>query len=162
MRVSDIERQRTIDELRRHCAAGRLDVDEYAVRIEKAMLATTLEELDILTTDLPFLRIADPAGYRSTNGSARTAGDRGPAAAIGAAARDWADGRASGGFGRGASGAVATRLSATAVVLVTVAVVVTAVLLALALSWTWAAVLLAGWLAGVVQGRISQRPHPRR
>ena len=29
MRVSDVDRERAVEELRRHCAAGRLDVDEY-------------------------------------------------------------------------------------------------------------------------------------
>jgi hypothetical protein len=135
MRVSDRERQRTIDELRRHCAAGRLDVDEYSSRLEKALAAATLEELDHLTADLPMVRIADPAGYRpgdgSTSGSALlavTAGDRDR-----------------------------NRLRSAVVSVLTVMVVIAAVLFAIVVGWAWALVLLAGWLVGVVQGRVSHR-----
>lgn len=60
MRVSDTERQRAIDELGRHLAAGRLDADEYTARVEAAALTVELDELDRLLVDLPMLRIADP------------------------------------------------------------------------------------------------------
>ena len=139
MRVSDTERQRTIDELRRHCAAGRIDVDDYSARLEQAMSATTLEELDQLTTDLPLLRIADPAGYRPGDSGSRAG------TAISVAAEEWA------------SAGLTARLSATALVIRTVILVVGAVLLAVLASWAWAAVLVAGWLAGLIQGRITQR-----
>ncbi len=74
MRASDEDRKRTVDELRRHCAAGRLDVDEYASRIERAMLAASLEELDDLRADLPMLRIAEPAGRQTTGGQSGVGG----------------------------------------------------------------------------------------
>lgn len=135
MRVSDSERQRTIDELRRHCAAGRLDVDEYSARLERALAATTLEELDHLTADLPMVRIADPAGYRPGDGAARGTA----LLAATASARDW------------------NRFGSAAVAVLTVMVVVAAVLFAIVVGWAWAVVLLAGWVAGVVQGRVSQR-----
>ena len=133
MRVSDTDRQRTIDELRRHCAAGRLDVDEYAARLEKAMAATTLEELDHLTGDLPIVRIADPAGYRPvrvpSNGS------------------------------EPAFGATGARTSTVAIAVLTVMVVLGAILVAIFASWAWAAVVLVGWLIGVIEGRlIGRRP----
>jgi hypothetical protein len=64
MRVSDSERQRTIDELGRHLAAGRLDAHDYAQRVEAAAVAVDLAELDALLTDLPMLRIAAPDGAR--------------------------------------------------------------------------------------------------
>lgn len=142
MRASDLERQRTIDELRRHCAAGRLDVDEYALRIEKAMAATTLEELDHLRSDLPMMRIADPAGGRV-----------------------WAEKRLlpvgpgrDGRFGRpGGPARFSDRLTALALALVAFAVVVSVLVLALAAEWAWAAVLLAGWLMGVLQARLGSR-----
>lgn len=64
MRVSDSERQRTIDELGRHLAAGRLDAHEYARRVEAAAVAVDLAELDALLADLPMVRIAAPDGAR--------------------------------------------------------------------------------------------------
>lgn len=67
MRASDSDRRRTIEELGRHCAAGRLDTDEYAKRIEAALAASDLEELDGLRADLPMLRIAAPDPLRSRN-----------------------------------------------------------------------------------------------
>jgi hypothetical protein len=141
MRVSDTDRQRAIDELRRHCAAGRIDVDEYAARIEKALAATTLEELDVLRADLPMLRIADPAGRQNgriwarANGSAETL-------PVGASSRAWAIGQT---------------LSASLIVLLSVIVVVSAVVIALVAGWTWSVVLLAGWLVGIIQGRVGRR-----
>jgi hypothetical protein len=145
MRASDIERQRTIDELRRHCAAGRIDVDDFASRIERAMTSSTLQELDQLLADLPMLRIADPVGLLSER---------------------------SGGGGSGRDGlsddettpsGVVARLSASMLVLLTVMVVVTAVFVAVLASWAWSVVLLAAWLVGIGQGRLSRRlPWPPR
>ena len=43
------------------------------------------------------------------------------------------------------------------VVLLTVVVVVAAVLLATLASWAWAAVLVAGWVLGLAQARLSRR-----
>lgn len=134
MRASDSERQRTVDELRRHCAAGRLDVDEYADRIEKAMSATTLEELDHLRSDLPMMRIAEPTGAAKLGGRALAALD-----------------------GQTASGAAGRRLSAVAVAALSVAVVLAVVVLSLVAEWAWAAVLVIGWMVGVIQGRSSRR-----
>jgi hypothetical protein len=131
MRVSDTDRQRTIDELRRHCAAGRLDVDEYAVRLEKAMAATTLEELDGLTGDLPIVRIADPAGYRP----ARLASNDHDRTAV----------------------LPRTRFSTVALAVLTVIVVFGVILVAIVASWAWAAVVLVGWAIGLIEGRLSTR-----
>ncbi|MBV9659981.1 MAG: DUF1707 domain-containing protein [Acidimicrobiales bacterium] len=140
MRVSDTDRQRAIDELRRHCAAGRINVDEYAARIEKALAATTLEELDLLRADLPMIRIADPGGrgariWARANGSSGALVPRSPGGA-------WALGQT---------------ISATLIALVSVVVVVSAVVIALVADWAWAVVLLAGWVAGIVQGRLGRR-----
>jgi hypothetical protein len=137
MRISDTERQRTIDELRRHCTAGRIDVDEYAERIEMVMGATTLEELDAVLHDLPMLRIADPSrlgGRGSGDGSFETRG-----------------------IGAGDAAGLGTRAVAAATVLLTVVVVIVAVLLLAIVSWGWAAVLLGGWVAGLVQGSMMRR-----
>lgn len=135
MRISDTERQRTIDELRRHCAAGRIDVDEYADRIEKVMSAATLEELDAVLHDLPMLRIADPT--KSGDGRAGSLFET----------------RAVGGGQAGAG----RRVFAAATVLLTVVVVVAAAVLLAVVSWGWAAVLLGGWVAGLVQGAVLRR-----
>lgn len=135
MRVSDLERQRTIDELRRHCAAGRLDVDDYAGRIEKAMSSTTFEELDALVADLPMLRIAEPAGLVHSVS------------------------RAGGKVGRGddsSDRSVRRRLTASAIAILTVLVVVTVVAIALVSSWGWAIILLAGWAVGIATGRLTR------
>ncbi|HET9077657.1 MAG TPA: DUF1707 domain-containing protein [Acidimicrobiales bacterium] len=139
MRASDLERQRTIDELRRHCAAGRIDVDEYATRIEKAMSATTLEELDHLRSDLPMMRIADPVG--GAGGTIR--------------GRPVLAGADPGGTAGTAPGA-RLRLTAVAVAVLSVLVVLAVVALALVAEWAWAVVLVAGWLAGLATGRLSR------
>jgi hypothetical protein len=135
MRISDIERQRAVEELRRHCAAGRLDVDEYAVRIEQVLSATTFEEIDRVLADLPMVRIADPAGSTA----ARRPGEAGSAPPSTRNNRFTA------------------RLAATSVVVLTVVVVVAAVTLATLASWAWAAVLVIGWLLGLAQARLARR-----
>lgn len=60
-RVSDAERLRVIEELRGHCAAGRLSMEEYAQRVEEVMAATTVTDLGRARRELPFLRIPEPA-----------------------------------------------------------------------------------------------------
>lgn len=60
MRVSDAERQRTLEELARHCRAGRIDLAEYGTRVERVMAASVLADLDGALSDLPMMRIADP------------------------------------------------------------------------------------------------------
>jgi hypothetical protein len=136
MRVSDAQRQRVIDELRRHCVAGRLDIDEYAARIEQALAATSFEELARVLGDLSMLSIADPVG------AGRVYDDGSPWGSS-------SDPLAGGGW--------RARLAASAVVLVSVLVVLVAVVLALVLSWAWAAVLVVGWLVGLGQARLGGR-----
>jgi hypothetical protein len=136
MRASDTERQRAVEELRRHCAAGRLDVDEYASRVERAVSASSLEELDQLLSDLPMLRIAEPASLGSKRDLTALAGGRGPDRT-----------------GR----LLETRLVATLVVVLSVLLVVGAVVITLTGFWAWALVLAAGWLIGLAQGRLRRR-----
>ena len=146
MRASDADRQRAIEELRRHCAAGRIDVDEYASRIERVLAAATLEELDEIRADLPMLRVAEPSGGRGVwASSSRQGASRLPMLL--------------GGDGEG-SDKVTARMRATAVLIavVSVMVVIAAIAMAFAAEWVWAAMLLAGWLAGLVQGRSRRRP----
>lgn len=144
MRASDEDRQRTVEELRRHCAAGRIDVDEYASRIERALAAGTLEELDQIRSDLPMLRIAEPAGRRAGQGT----GWAGARAALGTGGH----GTHAGPRGTGLD----QKLLAAAVAAITVVVVLAAIVLSLVAEWTWAVVLIAGWAAGVAQGRLAR------
>ena len=157
MRVSDTERQRTVDELRRHCAAGRIDMEEYGRRIEKAISAEKLEELDAVLADLPILRIADPSAPGESRRRERGGRDNGHSRSrlfadipgIGpAGARINADGALGSGTGRTA---------ATLTALLVVAVVTAAVVLLVVVSWTWALVLIAGWVAGLLQAAASRR-----
>jgi hypothetical protein len=53
IRASDADRDRAAALLREHHAAGRLDAEEFHDRMNKALDAKTLGELDELMTDLP-------------------------------------------------------------------------------------------------------------
>ena len=55
MRASDLDRERAVEFLKAHYAAGRLQDDELAVRSDAAYRAVGLSELDWLTSDLPAL-----------------------------------------------------------------------------------------------------------
>jgi hypothetical protein len=141
MRASDSDRQRAIDELRRHCAAGRIDVDEFAARIEAVHGAVTLEELEAVRADLPMMRVAGPAGGGGV--WARSAGLPSTGLATGDAQEE-------------AIGA-ARRLLAVLIAAVSVLVVAGAVAMAFASEWVWALILLIGWVIGVAQGRAIPR-----
>jgi hypothetical protein len=56
IRASDEEREKAIDKLRSHAAAGRLEVEELEERIDAAFAARTREDLTALFTDLPRVR----------------------------------------------------------------------------------------------------------
>ena len=56
IRASDADRNRVSDELRAHCTAGRITIEELDERIGKAMTARTLGDLTELTRDLPATR----------------------------------------------------------------------------------------------------------
>jgi hypothetical protein len=70
IRASDDDRERTVALLREHHAAGRLDLEEFNERLDKAYAAKTLGELDDLMSDLPVIdlyRLPDaslPPHYR--------------------------------------------------------------------------------------------------
>jgi hypothetical protein len=53
IRASDADRDKTVTLLREHLAAGRLDNEEFDERMETALRAKTLGELDLLMADLP-------------------------------------------------------------------------------------------------------------
>jgi hypothetical protein len=52
-RAADADRDATVDALRDHAAAGRLDGDELDERLEAALGARTLGELRTVVVDLP-------------------------------------------------------------------------------------------------------------
>ena len=53
MRASDADRERVVDMLSDHGAAGRLDPEELEERTGTALSARTMGELEVLTADLP-------------------------------------------------------------------------------------------------------------
>jgi len=53
LRVSDRERDRTVDRLRDAVAEGLIDIDEFSERTSQALVARTHGELDVVTADLP-------------------------------------------------------------------------------------------------------------
>lgn len=53
MRAGDADRERLVDQLREHHAAGRLTLDEFEERMAQAYSAKTYGELRVLTRDLP-------------------------------------------------------------------------------------------------------------
>src|SRR5215207_4969832 len=55
VRASDADRERVVDQLRRHHEAGRLDGEEFTERMEHALSARWIEELPPLLSDLPDL-----------------------------------------------------------------------------------------------------------
>jgi hypothetical protein len=59
IRASDADRDRTATLLGKHHAAGRLNSAEFHERLEKAMDAGTLADLDELLADLPAIDIYD-------------------------------------------------------------------------------------------------------
>jgi Domain of unknown function (DUF1707) len=53
LRASDADRDRTIADLREHTAVGRLTLEEFAERADRAVGAKTLSELEEIRRDLP-------------------------------------------------------------------------------------------------------------
>jgi hypothetical protein len=53
LRASDVDRERTIAQLREHAAEGRLTLEEFTDRMSTAYLARTTGELEELARDLP-------------------------------------------------------------------------------------------------------------
>lgn len=61
MRVSDSERQAVVEVLKQALDDGRLKMDEYVERMEKAYEALTIGDLEQLHDDLPTGALASPA-----------------------------------------------------------------------------------------------------
>ncbi|HEU5318618.1 MAG TPA: DUF1707 domain-containing protein [Chloroflexota bacterium] len=53
VRASDAERRETTERLKRACVEGRLTLDEFGERVERALALRTRGDLDALTADLP-------------------------------------------------------------------------------------------------------------
>ena len=68
IRASDADRDRVAELLQEHHAAGRLTAEEFAERLDAALRARTLGELDTLLADLPH---ADLRGYQLPDASLR-------------------------------------------------------------------------------------------
>ena len=69
IRASDEDRGRTAAALGEHYAAGRLTLEEFQERLDKTYAATTLGDLDDLTTDLPGTDLAQlPAALPPSSG----------------------------------------------------------------------------------------------
>jgi DUF1707 SHOCT-like domain len=60
VRASDLDRERAVEFLKAHYAAGRLKDDELAWRSDAAYRAVAISELDWLTSDLPAIFHAPP------------------------------------------------------------------------------------------------------
>ena len=59
-RVSDADRDRTVTVLREHVVDGRLTLDEFSERMERALRSTTRGDLDAVMADLPEARAGLP------------------------------------------------------------------------------------------------------
>ena len=64
VRASDLDRERAVEFLKAHYAAGRLQDEELAWRSDAAYRAVAISELDWLTSDLPALVRRAPAPKR--------------------------------------------------------------------------------------------------
>lgn len=64
LRVSDADRDRVALALREHTVAGRLTLDEFSERVERAYAARSAGELEALTADLPPRVAEEPAERR--------------------------------------------------------------------------------------------------
>ena len=60
VRVSDVERNRMVEELRSYCGEGILTLDEFSDRVTLVFEATTRADLDRVIADLPVLRPGVP------------------------------------------------------------------------------------------------------
>jgi hypothetical protein len=67
-RASDAEREATVTRLREAAAEGRLTVEELAERIDAAYAASTIDELEPLTADLPAVAGSSPMSVEGGGG----------------------------------------------------------------------------------------------
>jgi Domain of unknown function (DUF1707) len=55
LRAADSDREQVIEQLREHCAAGRLTLDEFEARLEEVWAARTYRDLHWVSRELPRL-----------------------------------------------------------------------------------------------------------
>jgi hypothetical protein len=134
MRISDADRARALDELRRHCADGRIGLDAYGVRMAEALAAETAADLAHALRGLPAPGAAGAATAPPAFALGR--GNHGGSTLAG-----------------GPVGAGGWKLRERLVVLLSVLVVIVGTCLAVLAHWILAIVLVLGWLIGVAQGR---------
>ena len=84
LRVSDQDRDRTLEVLGQHAAAGRLTLDEHEERASVVLAAKTRDDLTAVTRDLPAVDEAAPVLQSVAAGRHR--GPRQP----GGSSRSWA------------------------------------------------------------------------
>ena len=70
LRASDAEREAAVGRLQTAVGEGRLDLDEFAERVESAYAAGTTAELDALLADLPRPGVAGAPGVELVGGAA--------------------------------------------------------------------------------------------
>jgi class 3 adenylate cyclase len=66
IRAGDADREHSVTVLREHTAAGRLTLEEFSARVERAYAARTLAELDEIGRDLPAPSVPVPSRRRAT------------------------------------------------------------------------------------------------
>jgi hypothetical protein len=92
LRVSDEQRERAVQDIREHFAAGRLTEDELSDRVEAAYAAQTQRELAWQLADLPRLpatraqQKAELAARRNSNASSASSSPAGTGTRIAASA----------------------------------------------------------------------------
>ena len=84
VRASDAERDATVERLSQATGDGRLTLDEFSQRMERATTARTRGELDRLVTDLP---VPAPAPAWPSRSGARRPGTSGRLAGSGCTGR---------------------------------------------------------------------------
>jgi hypothetical protein len=67
MRASDAEREQVARSLGSHLVAGRLNLDEFSLRVERAYTAETVDDLRALTSDLAAAEAGRSAGPRASH-----------------------------------------------------------------------------------------------
>lgn len=141
--MSDQDRQRAVDELTRHCHAGRLDIDAFSERVAEALHAETLAELDLALRDLPRVLIPDPDPHPPVFA---LAGRRGRRSATPRRSSDPL-----------AAGSAHPAWQSSLVLAVSLVVLAVSAALVASAQWGWAAAVFGSWLAGLVQGRVPPR-----
>ena len=60
LRAADVDRERTVAQLRQHLADGRLDMEEFSERVDEAYAARTMNDLQHVLRELPHVQVREP------------------------------------------------------------------------------------------------------